>query len=109
MNITELKQLLRIQEDDTEQDGYLEAILPVVKDHARCYCNQDFRTEEGEDDFPGGVRLGIAKFIEVQMNRPAGVQSYTLARESTTWASGSSGLPEEVENLWSPHRVVHFI
>lgn len=109
MTVAELKRLLRIPAEETENDDYFSVILPLAMDHARDYCNQDFRDEDGNDDFPGGVRLGIARLIEYQMNKAAGVQSYTLARESTTWAASASGLPQEVESLWNPHRGVYFL
>lgn len=108
MTINDLKKLLRIPADDVSEDKYFSVALPLSIEAIQDYCNQDFTDEDGAFNLPGGIQLAVSKLIEYQMNKPAGVQSYSLARESTTWATGESGLPKEVESLCEPHRVVRF-
>lgn len=105
ITVDEVKQLLQIK--TTAKDDYLNAVLPLVEDHVKEYCNRDFVNDDtGEVEYPGGVKLAIAKWCEFHM-REAGIQSETLSRHSVTYAQG--GMPPEVAAILSNYRRPTFI
>lgn len=106
MTIEEVKALLRIT--GTDYDAYLSAILPLMEEYVADYCNQSFiDPETGELDYPGGVKIAIAKLCQWQM-KDAQVQSESLARHSITYAS-SDRMPSEIAKMLAPYRRVKFV
>lgn len=103
MTVDEVKALLRVS--GTEYDAYLDAILPMAKECASTYCNREFTDEQGNEAFPGGVKLAIAKMCEFHMKQ-AGVQSETLARHSVTY---SSEYPVEIKAILNNYRRPKFV
>lgn len=103
MTVDEVKALLRI--NGTEYDVYLDAVLPMVKEYASTYCNREFTDAQGNESFPGGVKLAITKMCEFHMKQ-AGVQSETLARHSVTY---SSDYPGEIKAILNNYRRPRFI
>lgn len=94
MEVSEVKALLRIQ--GTANDEYLAAVLPLVIEHVKSYCNQDF-----PDGLPGGVKLAVAKWCQAYM-KEAGIQSETLARHSVTYSADQ--IPAEVRGILNNYR-----
>jgi len=99
MEVSEVKRLLRIE--GTAHDDYLAAVLPLVIEHVKAYCNQDFT-----DGLPGGVRLAVAKWCQAYM-KEAGVQSETLARHSVTYSVDQ--MPAEVRGILNNYRRPFFV
>lgn len=103
MTVDEVKTLLRIS--GTEYDAYLNTILPMAKEYVTTYCNRDFTDDEGNEAFPGGVKLAIAKICEFHMKQ-AGVASETLARHSVTY---TTDYPKEIKTILCNYRRPKFV
>lgn len=104
MTVDEVKTLLRIS--GTQYDDYLNIVLPLAKEYVIDYCNQEFKDDQGNESFPGGVKLAIAKMCEFHMMKQAGVQSESLARYSVTY---SSEYPSEVKTILNNYRRPKFV
>ena len=104
MEVSEVKALLRIK--TTAHDEYLAAVLPLVIEHVKAYCNRDFLNDDGVTEFPGGVKLAIAKWCQAYM-REAGVQSESLARHSVTYSADQ--IPPDVRGILNGYRRPFFI
>jgi hypothetical protein len=65
VTIEEVKALLRIE--NTKNDTYLAAVLPLIEDYVKGYCNQDFKNDLGATVYPGSVQLAIAQLCRWHM------------------------------------------
>lgn len=74
MNITEVKNLIPIKQENTKYDTYLNTIIPMLEEFAKTYCKQSFTDDTGAEAFPGPVKIFVAKAAQYNMN-PAGVNS----------------------------------
>lgn len=107
MTIDEVKAILRIT--GTQYDSYLTTILPLIEEFVADYCNRDFiNPETGQVDYPGGVKVAIAKLCEYNM-KDSQVQSETLARHSVTYASSTTQFPAEISKMLRPYCKVVFV
>lgn len=95
----EVKALLQIK--STTKDEYLNAVLPLVEEHVKEYCNRDFLDDSGNLNYPGGVKLAIAKWCQAYM-RDSRMESETVGRWSGTYSQG--GVPSEVATILSGYR-----
>lgn len=104
VSVEDVKTLLRIQ--GSQDDSYLEAVIPLAEEYVKSYCNQDFiDPETGEPKYPGSVKLAIAKLCQLYM-KDSGVQSESLARHSVTY---SNTPPPDVMALLRVHRRPKFV
>lgn len=97
MDVTEVKALLRLT--GTQDDAYLTAVLPLIKESVRDYTGQPFIVEEGgADAFPALVKLAIAKWCQAFTN-PAGVASQGMGSVSFSYDPSGGGIPSDVKKL----------
>jgi len=106
LDVSDVKTLLQIAEDDTSKDDYLEAVIPLLVDYAKDYCKQTF-TEDEVEVLPGGVQLAIAKMAEFNMANVA-EKSTTVGAYSTTLVAGTE-YPKSITKLLRPYRQVKFV
>jgi hypothetical protein len=106
MDVSDVKTLLQIAEDDTSKDDYLEAVLPMLVEYVKDHCKQTF-TEDEVEVLPGGVQLAIAKMAEFNMANVA-EKSTTVGAYSTTLVAGTE-YPKSIMKLLRPYRQVSFV
>lgn len=101
MDLKELKIRLKIPENDTSKDQYLEVLLEDAIDYVKTYCNQSF-----DDGFPSGVKQAITKLVKAYQ-KDSSVASESLKDMSKSYFEG--GMLNEVHRLLKPYRRVRFI
>jgi hypothetical protein len=82
MTVDEVKALLRIEPTNTKNDAYLTAVLPLVEDYVKGYCNNQFLNDLGETVYPGSVQLAIAQLCRWHM-RAGQVQVENMRNNSS--------------------------
>lgn len=78
MQLNELKQRLEIPTSDTAKDELLEIQLESAINEAQAYCNQDFKNEADELDFPPAVKHAITILVR-GMNSNEAIQADSIA------------------------------
>ena len=106
MDVSDVKTLLQIPADDASKDDYLEAVVPLLVEYVKSYCNQTF-TEDEIEVLPGGVQLAIAKMAEFNMANVT-EKSTTVGAYSVTYTTGSE-YPKSIMKLLRPYRQVSFV
>lgn len=81
MDIQEVKDILQIKH--TNQDKYIQQMLPLTIQFAKDYCGTDFLVN-GVETLSSGVKIAIAKMIEFYMLQ-SGVASQGISRLSTSF------------------------
>lgn len=94
VELAEVKALLNIS--GTDNDTYISAMIPEVQGMIKSYCKTDFLDDDGEEDFPSGLKLITSKIIKQELDSLSndGVQSislgdYSESRNDTTQFSDS--------------------
>ena len=101
MEVMDVKMLLGLKTD--KHDQYIEAMIPILMEYAKDYCNTSFFIAE-EEIIPGPVKLFIAKAIEFNMN-PAGVSARSMGGASYSY---ETDFPSSITRLLKPYRKVRF-
>ena len=102
MTIDQVKKLLGIRNE--KHDDYIEAMIPILMEYARGYCNATFFIGN-EEVIPGPVKLFVAKAIEFNMN-PAGVSGRSMGGASYSY---ETDFPPSITRLLKPYRKVRFV
>ncbi|WP_044639738.1 phage head-tail connector protein [Risungbinella massiliensis] len=103
MTLEEVKTLLHILND--KNDAYLTAIIPMVEDFVKSYCNQQFQNELGETVFPGAVKLVIAQLCRYHMKD--GQIQFDMTRNNTI--TNTEQYPLEMLKTLNLYRKPRFI
>lgn len=96
MELQELKTLARLT--GVQDDDYLAALFPLIKDAARDYTGQTFRDDLGNDVFPSMVKMALVKWVQAFAN-PAGIGSQSIGGASFSYTAGESAIPSEAKTL----------
>lgn len=83
MLLNDIENLLQITITEAQKDVY-EARLEAAIDYAKTYCRTDFKNVDGEEVFPGGVKMGIATVVQA-MGEKQNVQSQSLGDMSKSF------------------------
>ena len=59
----EVKTFLNIPSADDSRDMFIDTMIPVVEDFVKEYCANDFIDDNGEEAFPPGIKLPVARLI----------------------------------------------
>lgn len=105
MSLIELKALLGIAEGDTSQDVVLQIYLDAALAEAQRFANAYDWTST--DPLPSGLKLGIARWVELSRKRSAGpeVASQSMAGMSQTFVTANQNdYYKEVFDFWGPYR-----
>jgi hypothetical protein len=103
MTVAEVKALLRIPND--KNDTYLAAIIPVVEDFVKAYCNTEFLDETTQTTvYPGGVKLAIAQLCRYHMKE--GQIQYDPIRNNTS--EHVDQYPSDVLHSLNYYRIPNF-
>lgn len=101
MLTVEIKELLGL--NTNKHDVYIEAMVPILAEYAKDYCNNSFFIGN-EEVIPGPVKLFVAKAIEYNMN-PAGVSGRSMGGASYSY---ETDFPPSITRLLKPYRKVRF-
>lgn len=102
MEITEVKNILGIT--TTKHDTYLATVVPLFTEAAQDYCNNPFTDESGAEALPGGVKIAIAKWCQLNMNQ-SGLKSRSMGEVSYSY---DLTIPDTIKGLLRPHRRLKF-
>ena len=98
MEITEVKALNGIKTD--KHDEYLAAMIPLMEEVVKEYCNDDF--VDGEQvTFPSSIKVAIAKWVQFNM-----LQTGVSGRSQGVSYSYETQLPDSVKVYLKPFRKV---
>jgi hypothetical protein len=101
MTVDEVTALLRFTSVDTTTSAYLTAIVPMLTDYAREYCNQAWT----DDALPGPVKIFIAQAAKWLME-DQGVTNKTLGDGAVSFANS---LPATIVAMLRPYKRVRFV
>jgi Phage gp6-like head-tail connector protein len=101
MDLQELKIRLKIPENDTSQDAYLEVALEDAIDYVKQYCRQSF-----DEGLPPAVKQAVAKLVKAYQEN-SNVASQSIDGMSKSFFEG--GTMNEVHRLLKPYKKVRFI
>lgn len=92
-------------EQGTAKDEYYRAMLPIIFDEVKEYCNNTFG-ETGSESLalPGGVKLFMAKAIQFN-EKKAGLKSKSMGSVSYSY---ENDFPESLYKYLGPYRKVRF-
>ena len=96
MDLAEVKTLARLTGD--QDDAYLAALLPLVKDGIRNYTGRPYKDNGGKDDFSPMAKMALVKWVQIFAN-PAGVASQSAAGTSFSYDLTAQGIPDAVREL----------
>ena len=96
MNLQEIKVLARLTGD--QDDAYLSAVLPIIKDAIRNFTGKPYRNEQNEDDFSPLAKMALVKWVQMFSN-PAGIASQSTSGVSYSYDLTAQGIPEPVREL----------
>ena len=96
MNLQEIKVLARLTGD--QDDAYLSAVLPIIKDAIRAYTGKHYENDSGGDNFSPLAKMAIVKWIQMFSN-PAGIASQSTSGVSYSYDLTAQGIPEPVREL----------
>lgn len=109
MTLSQLKQLLGVEEGDTSQDYYLGLQLESALKAAEEYCDRlDFlayvNVETGVLELPGPVNLGIYEWIKAAsgVSKRGGVVSESIGGMSQSFADGAA-VYSAAHHHWRPY------
>lgn len=91
MPITTLQKVKSsLQISGTNKDTTITELIPLVEDWIKGYCNNDFKTEEGVDNFPADYESIAIEMIANDLNKlsKSGVQSESLGRYDVQYVAG---------------------
>ncbi|WP_162920113.1 phage head-tail connector protein [Paenisporosarcina cavernae] len=102
--IEEIKGIL--QWTDTKHDVYLQTMMPMIFEDVQIQTNNDFGgiLEDGTIRIPGGVKIYMAKVIEMNMQK-ASLKSRSMGSVSYSY---NLEVPESVKRLIRPYRRAKF-
>lgn len=105
MNLSELKVLMGIAEEDTSRDAILSLYLESALKAAEAYANAH---DWSSGVLPGAIKLGIVRWVELSQDRKskAGIASQSMAGMSVTYKDNSTDYDyfREAYSLWHPFR-----
>ena len=106
----EAKKLLKIADDDISNDDFLEIAIPEVEGIITKYCKTDFKDENGEENYPPGLKMVAADMLGYKLNKlkANGLKSQKLDDYSETYSdvvTGSGGYPAEIWEALSEYKV----
>lgn len=96
MKLEEIKVLARLTGD--QDDAYLAAVLPIIKDAIRSYTGKSYRNDKNEDAFSPLAKMAVVKWVQMFSN-PAGVASQSSSGVSFAYDLTAQGIPEPVREL----------
>lgn len=101
----EVKALLAIPSDDVTKDDLIEAMIPIVEDFVKRYCNDEFTDGEGVTSFPGGLKLPAAQLIGYQLEFK-GVAQESIGDYSVSYFAN---IPDGVKAMLKPYKKLRFV
>lgn len=103
LDMDEIKSILGIK--GTNDDDYLNVMVPILAEHASDYCNNSFLDgTTGLAYLPGGVRLFIAKACEHNMQQ-AGLKSRSMGSVSYSY---DLDFPDSLHKYLRPYKRLKF-
>lgn len=102
VGIEEIKMILGIK--NTKHDEYLTIMIPILFDHVIAFCNNDFVSNTGLAEVPGGVKLWIAKACEHNMQN-AGLKGRSMGSVSYSY---ELEFPSSIMSYLRPYKRLRF-
>ena len=101
MPITTLQKVKNsLQISGTNKDAAIAELIPQVEDWIRGYCNNDYKTDDGADNFPKDYESIAIEMIANDLNKlsKSGIQSEGLSRYNVQYVAGvtSQRYPQSV-------------
>jgi hypothetical protein len=104
IELAEVKTLLGIT--DTAKDSYITAMIPIVEDFVKRYCNDDFLAEDGVTSaFPAGIKLPVVQLIKASMVYK-GVAGESIGDYSVSFFST---IPQSILIGLKPYKKLKFV
>lgn len=102
-DVEEIKQINGWQ--GVEQNDYISTMLPLIFDHVKTECNNDFgHVEDVPPEIPSGVKIYMAKVIEFNRNK-MGVKSRKMGSVSYSY---DVEFPNSMDRYIRPYRRLRF-
>lgn len=105
LTVEEVKTLISIPTDDESKDAQIEALIPIVEDLVKRFCNDEFVDEDGVTSFPVGLKLPAAQLVKFALDYK-GVAGESIGDYSVSFFAS---LPEGVKAMLKSYKKVRFV
>ena len=106
ITVDEVKTLLQISND--LKDDLITALIPMIEDEIRNYCNQDFQDAPTEPSWEVWMKIPAANMIGYTMNTSSnnGFKSESQGGYSYTKEDSMGGFPMGIMHTWDKAKIM---
>lgn len=105
MELTELKDLMGIDQSVTKHDGFLQSNIPILEEKIKRYTHNRFENDNGEEILPSDVKGALAEWMEYKLNTKKGIASESMGEVSVSY---TDEIPPLIKDSLKPYRKLAF-